>query len=192
MKGNLLASVEGERGPNVAENSRHVSTAGSNVKKILAPTDLSAVSEAGVRYALNTARELDAEVLVYHVVTKKEIAAFGRRRKEQPLVAGRFRGIIEAYESRLGSFIKQNFAGLTTSVNVTKRVEFGSPEKNIVRKAKTEGVDLIIMGTSGRSGLSRMFLGSVTEQVIRNAPCPVLAIPSEFAVTDEDLYAAAG
>jgi universal stress protein A len=157
------------------------------IKKILAPTDLSELSRAGVRCALITARELDAEVIIYHVVTGNDIANLGRR-KEETLVATDFSGFIAAYEMRLASFVEQNFADILTSVKVSQKVEFGTPEKSIVEMAKTEGVDLIIMATYGRGGLSRMFLGSVTEQVIRNAPCMVVVIPPNLSEVDEGLY----
>jgi nucleotide-binding universal stress UspA family protein len=163
----------------------------SRVRKILAPTDLSALSEAGVRYALNAGREVGAEVIIYHVITGNEIAAFGRRRTEEKLVASHG-GLIEVYEMRLRSFIEENFADAVTSVKVKQKVEFGTPERSIVETAKVEGVDLVIMATRGMSGLSRMLSGSVTDQVIRNAPCPVVAIPPSFALAGEDLYSAVG
>lgn len=164
----------------------------SRVKTILAPTDLSAASEAGVRYALSAGREFGAEVIIYNVITRTEIAAFGRRRMKDKLVAPQFRGLIEIYEKRLRNFIERNFADAVTSVKVKQKVEFGTPETAIVETAKAERVDLVIMVTRGMSGLSRMLSGSVTEQVIRNAPCPVVAIPSSFTIADQDLYSAVG
>ena len=62
-------------------------------------------------------------------------------------------------------------------MRVDERVELGSADKNILEQAEKEGVDLIVISTHGRTGLSRAFLGSVTERVVRNAPCLVLAIP---------------
>jgi nucleotide-binding universal stress UspA family protein len=163
----------------------------SRVRTILAPTDLSAASEAGVRYALSAGRELGAEVIVYNVITRNEIAVFGRRRTKDKLVAPH-RGLIEIYEKRLRNFVERNFADAVTSVKVKQKVEFGTPETAIIETAKAEGADLVIMATRGMSGLSRMLSGSVTEQVIRNAPCPVVAIPSSFTIADQDLYSAVG
>ena len=157
------------------------------VKKILAPTDLSELSRAGVRYALTTARELDAEVIIYNVVTGNDIAKLGRR-KEERFVATDFAGFIADYEMRLASFVEENFADILTSVKVSQKVEFGTPEKRIVETAKTEGVDLIIMATHGRGGLPRMFLGSVTEHVIRNAPCMVAVMPPDLSEVEEGLH----
>jgi nucleotide-binding universal stress UspA family protein len=157
------------------------------IRKILAPTDLSELSATGVRHALTTARGLDAEVTIYYVVTGNDITKF-RRHKEERLVARDFAGLMTAYKLRLVRFVEQNFADLITSLNVSQKVEFGTPEQTIVETAKTEGVDLIIMATHGRSGLSRIMLGSVTEKVIRNAPCLVLAIPPDLGSVDEDLH----
>jgi nucleotide-binding universal stress UspA family protein len=149
----------------------------NTVKKILAPTDLSENSRWGVHYALIVGRELDAAVTIYYVVTGNDIAGFRRRRTKEAVVAADFNDFMKAYEIRLRSFVEQNFAEIP-SVKVTQKVEFGTPEKSIVETAKTEEVDWIIMATRGmRRGLSRIFLGSVTEEVIRNAPCPVVAIP---------------
>src|SRR5207244_11996854 len=162
------------------------------IKKILAPTDLSELSRAGVRYALNKARDHAAEVTIYHVVTVDEIRKLSDRIKEHWLPAGEVSNLLEThletYRVNLARFVGQNFADLLRFVRVNERVELGSPDKNIVERAKTEGVDLIIMATHGRGGLSRTFLGSVTDQVIRNAPCPVLAIPPHLTEVGEGLY----
>ena len=54
----------------------------------------------------------------------------------------------------------------------------GKPQEFIVQEAKERSVDLITMGTQGRTGLERVFMGSVAQSVIGNAPCPVLVVPS--------------
>jgi nucleotide-binding universal stress UspA family protein len=165
------------------------------IRKILAPTDLSELSQAGVRYALAAARDLDAEVTIYHVVTADEIRKLGDSLKRHAFRASGFPNFLKSYmhtyEAALAQFVGQNFSDLLSLVKVDEKVELGSPGRNIVERAKTDGVDLIIMATHGRDGLSRLFTGSVTEQVIRNAPCPVLAIPPYLAEAGEDLNSAA-
>ena len=52
----------------------------------------------------------------------------------------------------------------------------GSPFLQVVRMARKEGVDLIVMGTHGRTGLAHVLMGSVAEKVVRKAPCPVLTV----------------
>lgn len=59
---------------------------------------------------------------------------------------------------------------------VHEKIELGNPDENIVEEAKKEAVDLIVISTHGRTGLSHMLMGSVTEKVVRHAPCPVLSI----------------
>lgn len=116
-------------------------------------------------------------MIIYYVITGNEIAALGPRRKEEKFVPRDYRGLIESYEMRLKSFIEEKFGNALTSVRLEQKVEFGTPEKSIVEIANAEAVDLIIMASRGKRGLIRMFLGSVTEEVIRNAPCPVIAVP---------------
>ena len=160
------------------------------IRKILAPTDLSERSQAGVHYALDAATELDAEVVIYHVVITQEMKKLGDNLKGRAFSGSGFPNFLEnymhAHEANLAQFVEQNFSDLVPLVKVDQKVELGSPYKNIVERAKTDGVDLIIMATHGRNGLSRMFMGSVTEQVIRNAPCPVLAIPPYLAEAGQE------
>lgn len=145
------------------------------ISKILAPTDLSELSQAGVRYALNLAKAVGAEVTLYHVVNSEELLRYGEKmamdRPSRPA-----NSILEKYQSALSQFLKGNFSDLIPSVKVHEKVELGSPDENIVEEAKKEGVDLIVISTHGRTGVSHMLLGSVTEKVVRTAPCPVLSI----------------
>jgi nucleotide-binding universal stress UspA family protein len=63
-----------------------------------------------------------------------------------------------------------------TGLKVEKEVREGTPFYEIIRCAKDKDIDLIVMGTHGRSGLVHVLLGSVTEKVVRKAPCPVLTV----------------
>jgi nucleotide-binding universal stress UspA family protein len=150
------------------------------VETILAPTDLSIESKAGVRYALHAAKELDARVVVHYVVTAKEIAAFGRSRREGAFVAAQFNGLLEISELRLRRFLKATYANDLRDVRVKMKVELGSPGKRIVALAKAEAADVIII--SGRSGgrVAKLFIGSVRERIMRDAPCPMLIIPPKW------------
>jgi uncharacterized protein YaeQ len=75
--------------------------------------------------------------------------------------------------------LTDNFSDLLPGVNVREEVELGRGDESIVKEAKKQAVDLIVMSTQGRSGLAHVLRGSVTEHVIRNAPCPVVAIGPE-------------
>jgi nucleotide-binding universal stress UspA family protein len=151
--------------------------AGSKVETILAPTDLSPASKAGVRYALNAARKVKARVVIYRAIPASEIAAFSRERPEGLFVAARYNGLLEICQSRLRQFLNRNFADDLTSAEIKLKVEFDAPTKGIIGAAKAEGADVIIMSSSRTGRLRKMLFGSVTERVVRNAPCPVLMVP---------------
>jgi nucleotide-binding universal stress UspA family protein len=149
------------------------------ISKILAPTDFSELSQAGVHYALELAKELKAEVTVYHVVSQGELMQYnvglseGKTEEQlQPLLHP-----VDTYQQAMSRFMKTHFADLTADVKVHERVEMGVAEKNVVNLAEEEGMDLIVISTHGRTGLSHMIVGSVTEKVVRLARCPVLSIP---------------
>ena len=149
------------------------------IKKILAPTDLSDLSKAGVRYALNLAKELGAEVTAYHVVDFSEIQQYGRELQREGRATATFphpAALVERYQIALARFVGDNFADLFPSVTVREKVEVGRPDERIVQQAMKDGSDLIVISTHGRTGLSHALMGSVTEKVVRAAPCPVLSI----------------
>ena len=142
------------------------------IRKMLVPTDMSELSCVGVRYALEIARELNAEVIVYHVVPMGE-DWFSGYEKHGPV-----RNLLANEEATLNKFLTEKFADDIKLVKISQKVEFGAPHTSIVEMAEREGVDVIVMSTHGRTGLSHMLLGSVTERVVARAPCPVLAVPS--------------
>ena len=137
------------------------------VEKILAPTDLSELSRVGVEYALDLARGWGAEVTVYHVANAAELASYKAYSMED---------LVNKHRKALGQFLNDNFAELLPLVEVRQKVEIGSPATNILEEAERERSDLIVMSTHGRTGLAHMLMGSVTEQVVRNASCPVFSI----------------
>lgn len=137
------------------------------IEKILAPTDLSDLSGLGVSYALELARGWGASVTVYYVADAAELANYKARSLD---------GLIERHQQSLSQFLKQNFADLLAAVEVASKVELGTPASNIVAEAEKSGYDLIVMSTHGRTGVAHMLMGSVTEQVLRNATCPVFSV----------------
>ena len=137
------------------------------VEKILAPTDLSELSRVGLEYALELARGWGAEVTVYHVANAAELASYKAYSIED---------LLAKHQKTLGEFLDENFAELLPLVEVRQKVEIGSPATNILEEAEREGSDLIVMSTHGRTGLAHMLMGSVTEQVVRNATCPVFSV----------------
>jgi universal stress protein A len=137
-------------------------------RKILAPTDLSELSLAGIRYALEAARASAAEVIVYHSIGADELMHCSR----SELLSD----VIGLGEKSLSQFLNARCADLLPHVNVRTKVELGAAAASIVDEAKRENADLIVMSTHGRTGFSHVLVGSVTERVVRHAPCPVLSI----------------
>ena len=137
------------------------------VEKILAPTDLSELSRIGLEYALELARGWSAEVTVYHVANAAELANYK---------AASLDDLLEKHRKSLGEFLSRHFAELLPLVEVRQKVEIGSPANNVLEESEREGSDLIVMSTHGRTGLAHVLMGSVTEQVVRNAVCPVFSV----------------
>jgi nucleotide-binding universal stress UspA family protein len=134
------------------------------IKKILAPTDFSDLSAKGVRYACELAKEIGAELVVMNIVPLDE-SNFASKRE------------IDQHKLELDEFLVDRNVG--SDLNIRKLVEPGVPSATIVYFAEKENCDLIVMSSHGRTGLSRVLMGSVTEEILRKSPCPVLVVPLE-------------
>jgi nucleotide-binding universal stress UspA family protein len=143
------------------------------LKRILAPVDFSAGSAAAFAYARMLAEAFGASVEVLHVVQPPHFA--------MPLVTVEAQSLsFDAYARNVSSIELQQFLTeqrLGAHVAVTGRLEFGDPAHIIVKVAAEGGINLIVMGAHGRTGLSHFLVGSVAEKVVRHAHCPVLAVP---------------
>ena len=135
------------------------------LKLLLAPTDFSDLSAHGVRYACALARDMGAEVIIFNVVVLDESNAVDKREVEQ-------------HKKLLGEFVSEKIADACAGLKIRQLVDAGQPFGAIVDCAEKEGVDLVVMSSHGRTGLSRMLIGSVTDKILRGAPCPVLVVPS--------------
>lgn len=131
-------------------------------KKILFPTDFSTPSDAALAHATALARDTGATMVIVHV-------------EEPPVVYGTgemYYGIpnpdTEALKKMLEAVVPTD-----SDVKYEHHLVTGDPATEIVRLAEEEGVDLIVMGTHGRTGLKRLLMGSVAEAIVRRAPCPV-------------------
>jgi universal stress protein A len=140
--------------------------------RILAPTDFSAPARAALIYAAALAEKFASELIVLHVV--QDLAIFlPDAVTVTPVALPPAEEMTAAVREGITRFIQNsNLAGRT----IREEVREGTPHAEIVEFAREAGVDLIVMGTHGRSGLSHMLLGSVTEKVVRTAPCPVLTV----------------
>lgn len=142
------------------------------VRRILHPTDFSRASGAAFLKAVALAKESRAQLLLVHVLlpptpfigdgyispkTYQELEASARRGAQRELAKVVARA--QKAKARVKAVLLE-----------------GVPYDRIARAARSKRADLIVMGTHGRSGLSKFFLGSVAERVIAVAPCPVLTV----------------
>ena len=141
------------------------------ITKILAPTDCSELSVLGLRRALEIARDACAEVIVYRAVD------FGANWHNRRVDCGSNRDLLEESRQILDKFLTKNCADCIDLAKARRVVEFAAPDKSIVEMAVSEGVDMIVMSTHGRTGLDHFILGSVAEKIVGQAPCPVLIVP---------------
>ncbi|RKZ30787.1 universal stress protein [bacterium] len=139
--------------------------------KILLPTDFSEHSKAAAPYAVDIASRYGAELHIIHVFDENAL---------DPLyfsysgtVGEYFDKVKEGFDSEVDSFLSDIDTGDLTIVPILSN---GNPFVEIVRYAKNNDIDMIIIGTHGRTGLSHMLLGSIAEKVIRKAHCPVLSV----------------
>ena len=139
------------------------------LKQILVPVDFSECSRKALRYAVPMARQFDAGLsLVYVVQLAYAFGEFGPT--DYPAMEVDMKA--EA-ERQLGELAAQEIG---TSVPFTTRVRVGRPATEIVEAARQLESDLIIIATHGHTGLRHVLLGSVAENVVRHAPCPVLTV----------------
>lgn len=134
-------------------------------KKILFPTDFSQSSDVGLRWATSLARDTGAALLIAHV-------------EEPPMAYGGGEMYLGADVVNSPEVAKMLEEVKPTDPNVSyeHRLLLGDPAREIVQLAEEEKVDLIVMGTHGRTGLGRLLMGSVAEAVVRRAKCPVFTL----------------
>ena len=142
------------------------------LNRILVPTDFSDYSRAALEYGGEFAERFGAELHLVHVL--QDLVGL----VPEPGLAFPPPG---DYMLELQRSAEQALAGLPGAaapegVKVERVVRHGPPFLEIIRYAREAEIDLIVMGTHGRSGLAHMLLGSVAEKVVRKAPCPVLTV----------------
>lgn len=129
-------------------------TAPLAIRRILFPTDFSEASRRAGETALALARHFGARLVVLHVIPP-----------------------VTDPEPRRAA-LRSLAAELAADVPVETETVAGVPARQIAASASRHRIDLIVMGTHGRTGASHALLGSVAEAVLRRAPCPVLTVPA--------------
>jgi nucleotide-binding universal stress UspA family protein len=152
-------------------------------KHILVPTDLSEGAGQALDYACELARTLDAEVHLLNVVG---IPALGVPELGVALASTVIDQLVVENQTALQELARRRCA---TSRVGQVLIRAGDPRDTINQTARDLGIDLIVMGTHGRRGITRALLGSVAETVVRTAPCAVLTVRLREA-SDSDRDAA--
>ncbi len=132
-------------------------------RKILFPTDFSHTGDAALELATSLAREKGATLVIVHV--EEPPAAYGGGEM--------YYGMPEPATDDLQQMLKQ-VVPTAPDVPYEHRLITGDPASEIAGLAEKESMELIVMGTHGRTGLMRLLMGSVAEVVVRQASCPVL------------------
>ncbi len=137
------------------------------LKKILIPVDFSPHSDQAMHSGLALAKQLGTPVMLFHVIP------------QPPAEITRMVATEKQVEAELRSIAEKELTARAAgkSIPVESLVVWGgNPVTEICLVAERQGVDLIIMGSHGRTGLDHMLIGSVAERVIRHAPCAVLVV----------------
>ncbi|MBI4746466.1 MAG: universal stress protein [Deltaproteobacteria bacterium] len=142
-----------------------------NIKKVLFPTDFSENSNYAFDYAVGLAQKLGARLYLLHVIhelidtTGFYIPNISLDQLQKDLEKGA--------EEMMGKFCGEKLGDFKDyeSMNI-----IGLPHIEILSMARDKGMDMIVMGTHGRTGIDRVLFGSTAEKVIKKAPCPVLTV----------------
>ena len=146
------------------------------IQRILLPTDFSNYSAAATKYACELASKFDAELHVLHTL---ETLSPYRPGFEMGVALPKYLNETEAdAEKSLNKVLDPHWSA---GHRVIRTMVVGSPKTEIVRYARQHNIDLIVLSTHGRTGLAHVIMGSVAENVVRTAPCPVLTVrPKEL------------
>jgi nucleotide-binding universal stress UspA family protein len=139
------------------------------IHTILHATDFSVHSDYALRLACSLARDYGARLVVLHV-SAPPVVVYGS-------------GIVPPEPETHRAEAREQLEQLQVSnanVRTERRLEEGEPAEEILRVANEIHANLLIMGTHGRTGLQRLLMGSVAEEVVRQASCPVLTVKTPF------------
>ncbi len=138
-------------------------------RKILVPTDGSEFAKKAQEHALFLAKVSGAEIVAVSVTENNFVS--GLPLDDEVYLLNQI--LKEQSEENLKEFDELND---NTDLKITHVIKEGSPAKAILEVAKEEEIDLIVMGSSGKSGFDRFIMGSVADKVVNSAKCAVLVI----------------
>lgn len=144
-------------------------------KKILWPTDFSALSLQGARYARGFRETFGAELHVIHVVPPAISPELSLALPTEVPLPYADDELLAASRARLAEVVAAQFPGMSGIVTETLS---GHPWSTICAYAQRVAIDLIVVATHGRTGLRHVLIGSTAERIVQHAPCPVLVVKS--------------
>jgi nucleotide-binding universal stress UspA family protein len=150
-----------------------------DITTILHPTDFSPHAAQAFELACSLSRERGARLVLLHVV-QPPLTTLGGMPGVPPFP-------IELGLDEIDEKLRRLQASQPALVACSHQVEVGDPAATILRVAREIGCDFIVIGTHGRTGLMRLLMGSVAEQVVRRAACPVITVKSAFSEDVSDL-----
>ena len=142
-----------------------------NFEKILFATDFSDASEEGCKYAIFLAKQFDAKLFVVHVINELEFPTVGFF--PDHYIDSHKEEVKEATAKKMEEFCSKNIKNFE---NYESDILVGIPHRQIIGKASSEDVSVIVIGTHGRTGFEHLFMGSTAEKIVRMASCPVLTV----------------
>lgn len=144
-----------------------------NVRSILCPIDFSKESEHALKNAITMSRRFKAELIVFSVY---EVHNLNPPNDDRSYWVHDKELVLSSHKDEFNLFLK-NFD--LTDLYWKKEIQIGDPAVEILKALKKYKSDLLIIGTTGKSGLTRILMGSVTEKVIREVPCSFITLKSE-------------
>ena len=141
------------------------------IEKILFPTDFSEGSDHAIPYAVDFSRHYNAKLYIVHIIYDFTKATYSH---VPHISSDQIVDDITAWaRNEIDKCCIEQIRGLS---KVEKLVLNGVPYEEIVKFAEDKKIDIIVMGTYGRTGLDKLIFGSTAERVVRKAPCPVLTV----------------
>ena len=140
-----------------------------SLKKILCPINHSDCSKEALKYAVSLAMKDEAKLLLLHVI---DIRSFNEGLDAMSTQIPN-EETLEQLRAKLLDCIPEE---IRDDMDVEATVIQGIPFAEIISTAKKKEIDMIVIGSHGRTGLKHMMMGSVSEKVVRKAPCPVLTV----------------
>ena len=145
-------------------------------KKILVAIDGSNLAYESLDYALDLARKYSAEVMVLTVIQMPSDIMLEQGAVFTPISSQSYREKLENYHKEILSEVAKRAKKSSPQIHFTTKLVEGRPADKIVETAKLESSDLIVIGSRGLGGIKEFFLGSVSDRVADEAPCPVLIV----------------